>query len=575
MGNFSPDVLYQHLRTDLEASLPPGETLADDWWPGASPTTVAAIELGKSFYKKFVVNEEPTAEAVAWSKFAQANAECADWALHLVDSWDEVLWNELKHSIHDFWYRNGTALVSCYGEILDRADVGPGASIGARGTDFYTKLFDSPLSTTRVGLYDVYVAHMRDNNTRWSYAEKERQDQYGNPVCVAGSRMSFVQKTVGCRRSVATEPNLNMFFQKGFGDVLGTRLREVFNIDLSLQPEYNRLLAYIGSVSDEFASIDLSSASDRISLRLCEELLPHDFISWLKLLRSSVTEYRGATHDMHMVSSMGNGFCFPLQTMLFACIILACMRARGMPIHRNLKHGSWLWPGNFGCFGDDMIVHKDIVSDVLRLLRLTGAVVNTDKTFVVGSFRESCGYDYYMGHNVRGVYIKHLRRKQDRYVAINRLVDWSARTGIALPRTLRYLIRSVPKTYVPQHESDDAGIRAPLAVVPRLEVHNDTGAYVYRCHRTKKKGWQLGRRPNEVVRTDRSLVRRGVNQSGLLLAFLRGDIRKGRCDVRLNVTLYTTKRMMSSSWDYIHTGSLPGDPKIEQRTAAYHRSVAV
>jgi hypothetical protein len=84
---------------------------------------------------------------------------------------------------------------------------------------------------------------------------------------------------------------------------------------------------------------------------------------------------------------MGNGFCFPLETLLFtvACVAVGAGK-----------------PGiDFTVYGDDIIVRKQYFEPLLQLLRYMGFTANTDKTFSMGPFRESCGADWFGGVDVR------------------------------------------------------------------------------------------------------------------------------------------------------------------------------
>lgn len=570
MGTYTSTALYVDLLSDLSEACPGFDAWnAADFWPGMTWRQAAAMQLKHSILVKYIDEVEPTAESKAWAKFLAANETCGDWELSLSSTWDEVLWGEFVSSIHNFWYKDGLPLVSSYDEVLDLAAPGPGAAILARGFDFYTKLFDSPLSVSSEDLYNVYRSYLSANHSRWSYAEDIRHDRYGGPKIRASSRLHFAEKRVDIKRVIFAEPSLNVLYQKGFGEIIVGRLKEVFNIDLTTQPDYNRWLAYIGSLTDEVVTIDLVSASDLNATRMCEASMPKDFVDWLKLFRTSSVEKDGELVELNMVSTMGNGFTFPLETMIFSCVVAAVYRARGIPLLRNSKRGDWIWPGNFGVFGDDIIVVKEAAEDVLRLLRIIGHHPNYHKTFVEGPFRESCGADYYLGRNIRGVYVKRLTKAQDRFVAINLLNDWSSRTGIPLKRTIAGLLRTVPKHFVPPYENEDAGIRAPLGYVsdPKLTDGN-TGTYnvLYKCWRARRPTWFVDYRTGRVHR-DKLLKRlkgrvRNSNIPGLILAFLRGDVESMQCNVRLHVTLYTAEWRESPGWDYLEPAILPGSPNL-------------
>jgi hypothetical protein len=68
-----------------------------------------------------------------------------------------------------------------------------------------------------------------------------------------------------------------MYAQLGLKVILDKRMKEVWGVDMEDQPEMNRFLAKLGSRDGAFGTLDLSSASDRISVSLCREVLPEWF----------------------------------------------------------------------------------------------------------------------------------------------------------------------------------------------------------------------------------------------------------------------------------------------------------
>lgn len=540
----NPDALYLCLQSDLcrftasyDVDAPP---------PDLTVKQFASVSLLKSFYKKYVERKSAEADRVAFDKFIAINSKCMNWSLDLQTSKDEILLGELKHALYNFWYKNGYSLVHSANDLLDHGRTGPGASVNANGNDFYTKLFSSPLSCTSRGLYDMYEHYVQDNPI-WQAAEETRRQEYGDCLVVEGNKLNFVPKTVDVSRTICTEPNLNMFFQLGLGHILERRLKEVFGIDLSKQPDKNRELARIGSRDDSYSTIDLSSASDSLSLKMLELVLPKPFFEWLKLVRSSTTSYQGESHELHMVSTMGNGSTFPLQTILFSCIVLACSKCSGYKL--QYPYGNRL--GNFAVFGDDIIVDKSISADVIRLLELLGFSVNANKSFVEGPFRESCGSDFYFGQNVRGVYVKSLRTQQDRYVTINALNLWSARVGIPLPETVQYLLSHTKYQPVPVWDSEDAGIRVPYSLIKNLRRDRHTDAILYNRSVAVSDKMKIG---EKVILVSKYGKKRIYNPSGLYLAFLRGDIRKSTISIQRDRPRYCTKAALAPCWDYYGLG---------------------
>ncbi len=551
MGSRS-HVLFSHLVDDLSPYLDSytiakayrGEKI--DMWPGISLAQVRAISLLNSFYKKNIDSISPEADLACFEKFCNVNKRCGSFEMVYENSKDELLVGTLKQCIEEFLYPSGLPLVSDFTSILRLAKTGPGVALGALGSDFYTKMYSSPLSCTSSGLYLAYSNHVKCSPLAQN-AESIRKESFGEVCMVPGNRISFVPKTRDISRLICSEPNLNMYFQLGLGQILERRLKSFFKIDLSDQQFRNRELARIGSLEDSFVTIDLESASDSMSLRMLREVLPRRFLGWLELFRSPVAALppslkRGASMELNMVSTMGNGFTFPLQTMLFSCIVAACYKVN----NRKIVYNSSFSHGNFGVNGDDIIVVKETFRDVIRLLNLLGFVVNGSKTFVEGPFRESCGGDFFMGHQVRGVYIKTLQTTQSRFTAINLLNNWTAVAGMPLRQTVSYLLSSVRFLPIPYLESMDAGIRVPFFLVSNLRRCRDTMSILYRHYVPCPVKIRF---KDGVITYPRKQKVRIYNPSGLYLSLLHGCIRSESIGVRHDPVRYRTKWSVSPNWD--------------------------
>jgi hypothetical protein len=413
-------------------------------------------------------------------------------------------------------------------------------------------------------MYGDYLQWFPD----WLNAEFNRITQFGLPKVVECSSLSFVRKSRDIARSICTEPTLNMFFQLGYGEILSDRLRDRFGIDLKTQQESNKLLARSGSLDDGLVTIDLESASDSVSLNLLERVLPSDVLDILWQIRTPRVRVGTDEHLLHMVSTMGNGFTFPLQTTIFAGIVVAAMRCNGLKPNRcNSPHANW------GVFGDDIICPSGKVArDVLRLLRLCGFVVNADKSYLSGPFRESCGADYYQGVDVRGVYLKTLKTQNARYVAINRLNEWSARSGIYLPRVVGYLRDSVRYLAIPYFDSPDAGIRT---LRPPLGTPWRNQRYLYRhsvvsmpCMKVDEDRITFLRRPSNGAK------KRYYNPDGLWFSFIGGYVKNGEIVIPLkqgDQPRYRTCQKVAPFWgpDGAQLAAQPADFWARLSAAVY------
>ena len=544
----APYALYSNLLSDIRSQIGVSayrkiESGTYDWF-GITFRERAAASVVASLYKKYESGMTKETQERALVKFLAVDSDCEKWVSKADQYGDDFLMGEFKAYLWKFWHHAGYPIVDHDYDVLRKGGVGPGASRLSNGGDFYTKLFSSRLSCTSRSLYHWYRRFV-GNFPEWSNAERTRLLSHGEPAIVEGNRLSFVSKNDDISRSICTEPTLNMYFQLGFGSILSSRLEEQFGIRLETQQFKNRELARKGSLDGSYSTIDLSSASDSIGMKMLRECLPRDFMSFLERYRSPSTLLpNGKLHRTNMISTMGNGYTFPLQTVLFTCIVLSAFRLDGMePIFPR-----GVCEGNFGVNGDDIVVPTRLAGKVLRLLHLLGFTPNKDKTFVEGPFRESCGGDYFLGRNLRGVYVKRLSEPQDYYSVINQLNLFSTRTGIRLSRAVGWLLSKVPFLPVPVWENDDSGIKVPFSAVQKqLKIDRDTQSIFYYA-------WTPATPPCIRI-SDRGLVvprhlrRREFNLSGLFVSFLQGSIDSNRIMVKPDLVRYRRKRRIASNWD--------------------------
>jgi hypothetical protein len=461
----------------------------------------------------------------------------------------------IKDELYKFWNvrtpQGPMPLIDSPADLWSHLRPGPGSSLGALGEDFYTKLFASPLTYSCPSLYQWYKLYTK-TLPLWDGAESLRHDRHGRKDRVTcESRFSVVPKNSDTGRGICTEPSINMLFQLGTGAILTHRLKTMYGIDLSTQESVNQRLARRGSITGHLATIDLQSASDSISLVLLRQILPRDFYEVLTRFRTNRISIDGLPDRfLPMVSTMGNGYTFPLQTILFSAIVRATYRSLDIkPV-----------PGeNIAVYGDDIICEVKAYRRLVRNLRLCGFLINDDKSFSEGPFRESCGADFWSGVNVRSPYIRRLETQQDVYVAINILNLWSWKTGLSLPRSIQWLLARCKWLPVPRWESDDAGIKVPYVVVdrPNLRRCKFVQSPMYRYFATKPRSLKI--EGNE------------ENSPGALLALLGGYVRNGKVGLRSKATFYTLRWNQCPSWDVPVDQSVDSDWLLDQQwnTAVY------
>lgn len=206
-------------------------------------------------------------------------------------------------------------------------------------------------------------------------------------IPVPGNRVTFVPKTATTERAIAIEPLVNIYAQLGLGSMIRKRLRAFADIDLDDQ-SVNQQLAREGSIRGFFVTIDLSSASDTVAREVVRLLLPEGWFRAMDICRSKVGEIDGQVLRYEKFSSMGNGFTFELESLLFwALSFAACVISDS--------------PTMVSVYGDDIIVPRSAYETLNEVLVFFGFTMNSRKTFYEGPFRESCGKDYYEGTDVR------------------------------------------------------------------------------------------------------------------------------------------------------------------------------
>lgn len=230
-------------------------------------------------------------------------------------------------------------------------------------------------------------------------------------------RLSLVPKTLKSPRLIAVEPVAMQYGQQYLASQLVQSMRSsplTRHIDFTDQ-SVNRDLAKRGSIDGSVSTIDLSEASDRVSLALVREIFASDPVLLAQLLafRSSVLEVpRLGNVPKHYIplrkySTSGSALTFPVETLVFFILALSVLVRRDIGNGRSLRASISSLAQSVAVYGDDIVVPSDSCSDVCQALEAYGLKVNLNKTFSKGLFRESCGGDYFKGYDVTPVYIKH------------------------------------------------------------------------------------------------------------------------------------------------------------------------
>lgn len=321
---------------------------------------------------------------VALQKFFESEDHCAKTNARLS-----------PHSHPEFFWKAKRLIQKTLGPLtrktLDSIErsfsFGPGATTGVRGTrSVPSDKYDEEIHLT----HELIPYYRSILGATWWGVRK-------NPVIVEGSKFTTVPKNAKTDRGICIEPTLNIYGQKGIGAYIRRRLRHVLNVDLNDQGINQRLASRAHSWG--LATIDLSAASDTVSWKLVMEILPWEWFELLETFRCSHTLVDGRYVELEKFSSMGNGYTFELESLIFAATALSIV-----PFHEHHL---------VSVYGDDIVVPQAYANDVISALEYLGFKVNTSKSFLAGNFFESCGTDWFCGHSVRPFFLRKSREHSD------------------------------------------------------------------------------------------------------------------------------------------------------------------
>ena len=399
-------------------------------------------------------------EKAALQTFLDSESLCSDANKRLVDGWSKpipertrVLLKKARRSICRLLGDLGTD------EVFGSVNWGPGASTSLRrAKSSLQQKWDAATHITFDATPALY--HFRLFCSLGNLG--------GQHSVVPGNRITTVPKNAKTDRVIAIEPDWNMFFQKAVGKAIRRRLNKIglLREDAWVNSQArNRDLARFGSETDTFGTIDLRGASDGISLALCELLLPSSWFRVLLALRSPEGTLPDGTRVLYeKISSMGNGFTFELETLLFWGLSTAVDEAGAI------------------CYGDDIVVaSSDIGYRLIELLEFCGFRTNDKKTFLTGPFRESCGGHYFAGVDVTPPYVRKPVDSLPALITLGNTVTRVSSDDFAPFASISASIRErVPRRYWGPKSAGDSVLHSPFdacvpAWVPSLQCYAGIG----------------------------------------------------------------------------------------------------
>lgn len=230
------------------------------------------------------------------------------------------------------------------------------------------------------------------------------------------AKVLLVPKDARGPRMISCEPRETMWIQQGVLDRIVTCL-EAHSLTRGLinfsDQTINKHLAYRGSITRETATLDLTDASDLVPWELVKAIFPENWVECLDACRSRFTELPdGTVVELGKFAPMGSALCFPVMALTIWAILTAAanmsqteksVKASGK-LTREGKTFKWKHP--VYVYGDDIVVPTAFAVCAKLVLEAVGLEVSSRKCFVRSLFRESCGGEYYNGHDVTPVRLR-------------------------------------------------------------------------------------------------------------------------------------------------------------------------
>lgn len=390
-------ILDEETRRELRHLVDSDDFLAlSDWSVDYVRLSVADVlsirQLQAFFQKRKDLGDDVAREINALKSFREAEQLCSE-SNNIFRAWSRGSF-QFSPDVEAVLFSAQRKIARVLGDVPRLEDLhirfGPGSTTSVQKRDASArKKLAAPFACS--GDLSATVSECLEEMPAWVFDNFEDVgDASTVTVEIHPGRLIFVPKNRKTFRAIGPEPMLNGMFQLGIGSYMDKRLKR-FGVDIHDQSR-NQKLAWLGSINGELATLDLSSASDCISIGLVEHLLPHDWVTFLSRFRTGIMEYGDQVIKLEKFSTMGNGFTFPLETLIFWALALGVCESKE---ERD----------SVSVYGDDIIVPAHRYALLVRVLTACGFLINLKKSFADGPFRESCGADYLSGINIRPYYL--------------------------------------------------------------------------------------------------------------------------------------------------------------------------
>ncbi len=360
-------------------------------------------------------SEERTEKAIAGyieteNEVRRFDAELSPSLLEEFSNASTVLWGTVLQAVDEDVY---------YGRIVPRHGPGVTADRLLGNRKFDQREWTERLE--RVFHWNDFIIPSARYHQEYLPSVKFLSPEQERPV-----KVITVPKTLKTPRIIAVEPTCMQYSQQGlmtkFVEYIESPYvwyRKNHNVGYGVvgftDQEPNQLLAREGSLSGELATLDLSEASDRVSNQLVRNMLANypNLAEGVDACRSRKADVPGhGVMRLAKFASMGSALTFPIEAMVFSTVVFIAIahaeaeqRGEGPSARVDtdliMRHRSGV-----RVYGDDIIVPVRFVHRVVDYLEAFGFKVNQNKSFWTGKFRESCGKEFYAGHDISVVRVR-------------------------------------------------------------------------------------------------------------------------------------------------------------------------
>jgi hypothetical protein len=267
-------------------------------------------------------------------------------------------------------------------------------------------LFTLPPGVTYEGAktyYDKFMIVLR--NQQWL---RERGVNIPS-IAVSGAqvppadcnRYITVPKNYKTGRGVAPEPVSRQVLGYQISSGMRKCLRE---FDIDLRDQGRNQVGCCNAWHKKYATVDFSAASDSISFGLVKALwkyLPEMFSKMLDC-RTNWIQVNGDIYPNYRFGTMGNAITFDIETSIFLAIAHVAYDYNKLFGNDDLTGYDRV--DDIYVYGDDVIIPACIFNTFYEISTAVGFSINLEKTYVDSNYKESCGVEYYKGHDVTGKY---------------------------------------------------------------------------------------------------------------------------------------------------------------------------